>query len=148
MTRVSQLSPDIHLDARRAVWFPKASILAVADLHLGYAWGERQRGFLLPLAAADDPLGRLRALQREYEPAHIVCLGDILHRALPLPSIQEELVQFVEELGTRSTLIFIKGNHDRDLEKLLDTCGLKVRLERQVSAGPYRVCTWRRDAAR
>jgi len=51
----------------------------VADVHLGYAWTQRQRGALLPLAEVGETASRLLALQAEYRPATLVLLGDLVH---------------------------------------------------------------------
>src|SRR3954466_11955425 len=73
-----ELGPDLCLDARRAVWFPEQQAIAVADLHLGYAWVKRAAGQLLPLSAPDDAVQRLMALQKHYGAREIILLGDIV----------------------------------------------------------------------
>src|SRR6185503_21058229 len=111
-----QIEPGIWLDARRAIWFERLSVLAVADLHIGYAWAHRHSGQMLPLHQPDDTIGRLKALVDFYKPSELLVLGDIVHRALALPEIQAELQRLMAELkGVR----LIAGNHDRALEKLI-----------------------------
>src|SRR5438132_1492813 len=65
----------VVFDARRAVYFREHDLLAIADLHLGYAWAHRAEGQLLPVSKADDALTRLRALVDDYKPARLVILG-------------------------------------------------------------------------
>jgi len=111
-----QIEPGIWVDARRAIWFERLSVLAVADLHIGYAWAHRHSGQMLPLHQPDDTIGRLKALVDFYKPSELLVLGDIVHRALALPEIQAELQRLMAELkGVR----LIAGNHDRALEKLI-----------------------------
>jgi uncharacterized protein len=113
-----KIEPGIWLDARRAIWFEELSILAVADLHIGYNWAQRHDGQMLPLHQPDDTIGRLKELCDSYRPRELLLLGDIVHRALPLPQIEAELGRLLEELeGTHLRLI--TGNHDRFLEKLI-----------------------------
>lgn len=111
-----QIEPGIWVDARRAIWFERLSILAVADLHMGYNWAQRHRGQMLPLHQPDDTIGRLKALCEFYKPSELLVLGDIVHRALPLPQIEAELHRLLREVPN---MRLIAGNHDRFLEKLV-----------------------------
>jgi uncharacterized protein len=133
------LAPDLVLDARRAVWFPNERVLAVADLHLGYAWVHRSSGQLLPLSAPNDSLARLQALQGAYEPNEIVFLGDIVHRAVALEAIEQELRTIVTTLAPGSTLTFLSGNHDRHLARLLQRWKLPIQLRPWCDVGPHRL---------
>lgn len=113
-----QIEPGIWVDARRAIWFEQLGILAAADLHIGYNWAHRHSGQMLPVHPPDDTVSRLQALCDFYKPAELLLLGDIVHRALPLPQIQSELQNLLANLpGVR----LIAGNHDRFLEKLIST---------------------------
>src|ERR1043165_9044378 len=113
------LDHDLTLDSRRAAWFPQERVLAVADLHLGYAWAHRLSGQLMPVTPTNDTLGRLAELQRDYAPAEIVVLGDIVHRAMALPALEQEIRDLFNTLSPRSALTFLAGNHDRELQKVL-----------------------------
>ena len=111
-----QIEPGLWLDARRAIWFEELSILAVADLHIGYNWAHRHGGQMLPLHPPDNTVSRLKELCDFYKPAELLLLGDIVHRALPLPQIQTEVQNLLAALpGVR----LIVGNHDRFLEKFI-----------------------------
>src|SRR5215210_3050200 len=134
-----RLTPDITLDARRAVWFSETRTLAVADLHLGYAWAHRHGGQLLPVSADSDVLPRLLALLTSYEPEEVVVLGDIVHRAVPVEALKSELCELIGGLSERvARVTLIAGNHDRKLRRLLDDCGLHdVELIREAKAGPH-----------
>jgi putative SbcD/Mre11-related phosphoesterase len=118
-------------DARRAVYFREHRLLAVADLHLGYAWTHRAQGQLMPVTPKDNALDRLKALIADYDPARIVLLGDIVHRALPVPALLEELRALVEIADGKRELILLAGNHDRKLQQLLKQldCGAALRTE-------------------
>ena len=126
-----QIEPGIWLDARRAIWFEALSVLAVADLHIGYNWAHRHEGQLLPLHQADDTVARLRQLCDFYKPTELLLLGDIVHRALPLPQIEAQLRELFAQLQN-TRLRLIAGNHDRFLEKLISQ-----PLEAEHGVGPY-----------
>jgi uncharacterized protein len=130
-----QISDDLHVDARRAAWFPHERVLAVADLHLGYAWAHRLSGQLMPITPPADTLTRLRELQRDYEPAEIVLLGDIVHRAMALSELEKELRDLVHGLSPRSQLTFLAGNHDRNLQKVLKQWLLPIELRSSRELG-------------
>src|SRR5688572_32495276 len=101
----------VVFDARRAVFFREHGLLAIADLHLGYAWTHRAQGQLMPVAPKDNALDRLKALIGDYDPERIVLLGDIVHRALPVPALLEELRALVEIADGKRELILLAGNH-------------------------------------
>lgn len=126
------LDNGLVLDARRAVFLPASRTLAVADLHLGYAWAKRTRGALLPVVD-DDSADRLTELQRTYQPRRLVVLGDIVQEALALPALEKLLRDFYERLGSASELIFCLGNHDRHLERLVRDWQLPVTCQHQFA---------------
>lgn len=115
-------------DARKAAWFPRERVLAVADLHLGYAWAHRLSGQLMPIPPTNDTLTRLAELQREYDPQEVVMLGDIVHRAMALPVLAEEVRELFDALSARSRLTFLAGNHDRNLKVVLKEWTLPIEL--------------------
>jgi len=130
-------APDITLDARQAVWLAETRVLAVADLHLGYAWAHRHDGNLLPLSARDDTAERLLALVEDYIPHELVLLGDIVHRAVSLPALKDELCALFSQLSERVALRLIAGNHDARLAGLLRECGVEAELVRERRAGSH-----------
>ncbi len=92
---------------------------------------------MLPISAPDDTIDRLAALVSEYHPTQLVLLGDIVHRALPLPAIRSQLESLAARLSS-VTIRWIAGNHDRRLGSLLPECGLSaVVLEPELSLPPH-----------
>src|SRR5688572_13163401 len=112
-----EFAPGMWLDARRALWLPEARLLAVADLHLGYAWAHRHAGQLMPITARDTTPERLRALVDDYKPERLVLLGDIVHRAVPVNPVKEALLAVLHSV--QLSVIAITGNHDRHIEQLM-----------------------------
>jgi putative SbcD/Mre11-related phosphoesterase len=133
-----EVEKDMWLDARHALWLADVQALVVADLHLGYAWAHRAGGQLLPLSAPEDSLDRLRELQAEYEPSDLILLGDIVHRSLRLEVLKSELDRLVSELALRSALTLVTGNHDRNLDKLIERLPSNARLVPELVLGRYR----------
>ena len=113
-----EIQPGVWLDHRRAVFLEREQIVAVADLHLGYAWAHRYNGQLLPLHPPDDLLARLADLCTFYKPKHLAILGDIIHEAVPVVEISDELKKVFSTLGGLCGLKLILGNHDKKLRKL------------------------------
>jgi hypothetical protein len=113
----------IVFDSRRAVYFREQRLLAVADLHLGYAWSHRAQGQLMPVASKDNVLDRLSALVADYNPQRVVLLGDIVHRALPVPALLDELRALLALAEGKCELVLLAGNHDRKLQQLLEQLG-------------------------
>jgi putative SbcD/Mre11-related phosphoesterase len=132
-----EISVGITADARRALWLTETQTLAVADLHLGYAWAHRHSGNLLPLSAREDSVERLLELVESHQPRELALLGDIVHRAVPVKALKSELCELIEALGARTRLRLIAGNHDRDLRRLLDECGIAAELVTEFEAGKH-----------
>jgi uncharacterized protein len=126
------------LDPRRAIWVPSERVLAVADLHLGYAWEQRRRGLLLPVEGAEDTLARLQVLVREYQPRHLVVLGDIVHRVAQIPMLESLLSDLCRQLARECDLVFCRGNHDGRLETIIGSQALPVRLVDEWQTGCWR----------
>lgn len=122
------MGDGLVLDARRAVWFPRERVLAVADLHLGYAWAHRLKGQLMPITPTNDTLARLQELQRDYKPREIIVLGDLVHRAMAVTVLEEEIRGLFNALSSRSQLVVLAGNHDRNFQKVLDQWVLPIQL--------------------
>lgn len=132
-----ELEPGIWLDAERAVWLEEWRTLAVADLHLGYAWAHRAEGNLLPVDTGEDTTERLLRLIEKYKPAELVLLGDIVHRAVDVPALHSELRWMALNVGERSRLRLIGGNHDRELAKTLFTAGIVLEVDDSAIVGPH-----------
>lgn len=113
-----EIMPGVWLDHRRAAYLEAEKILCVADLHLGYAWAHRFSGQLMPLRGGEDLLTRLSDLCSFYKPAHLAILGDIVHQAVPVSEITQELNDLFTGLRQICGLKLILGNHDKKLQKL------------------------------
>ncbi len=126
------------LDPRRAIWVPSERVLAVADLHLGYAWTQRRRGLLLPVEKAEDTSIRIQALVRDYQPRQLLVLGDIVHQVAEVPMLESQLSDLCRQWNRDCELVFCRGNHDRKLEQWIAANALPVRLVDEWQTGNWR----------
>lgn len=130
--------PEAILDSRRALFVPDAGILALADLHLGYTWVQRRRGALLPVNTPDTAGARFESLIQSYQPKSCVLVGDVVHQAVALPAIQEELQTLARRLPVTTEWIICPGNHDQQLPALLTRLGLRAEVTSVWTSGRYR----------
>ena len=109
MSRVRhEIAPRVWLDAAPALWFEEFRLLAVADIHWGYARSQRARGRLFP-EWGDDRIGaRLRELIAAYRPETMVWLGDALH------TLEGRTVAEAFLTAASLPILVLRGNHDRN----------------------------------
>lgn len=100
--------------ASGALWLPELQTAILADLHLGYAWAQRRRGELGPLAGG-RAVERLRRAIEELQPQRVVLLGDLYHAPRPSPA-ERRMVEDALSLVT-GELVLVRGNHDRRIER-------------------------------
>jgi uncharacterized protein len=117
-----EVQPGVWLDARLAVWFAREQVLAIADLHWGYAASHRARGNLLPCWGDDEIAHRIEALAADYPGAEMLWLGDVVHAAEGAARVES----FLRRSALKITLL--AGNHDRHW----GSAG-----ERSLVRGPY-----------
>jgi DNA ligase-associated metallophosphoesterase len=105
------IADKIILDGRLALFHETERWLAVADLHFGYELSQRAAGALVPLWGMATIAERLSELTAEYNPARLIVLGDLVHDK----TAAREAAQLLRDLGKRSEVVVVAGNHDRQL---------------------------------
>ena len=102
-----ELLPD------KAVLWPRAGTLFVADLHLGKASSFRAASLPLPCGSGEDTLVRLTSLLRRAEAVELVILGDLWHSREG--RTERELARFEEwrECHAHLPITLVQRNHDR-----------------------------------
>lgn len=137
------LHPDLVLDARRVVWLPGERTLVVPDVHLGFAWVQRQRGQLLPVGTPGDTANRLAELCRDYAAARVVFLGDLVHAASESGPLREALTTLTGRLAQSASgpveLVLVQGNHDARLTRLLADWKLPLAVVPWLDLGRFRL---------
>lgn len=104
----------------RAVYFPGAKALVLADIHLGR---DHASNVELPLGERGDVLERLDQLLDRFTPERVVIAGDLLHSFDSLPRPVEESLAAVETRIERADaeLSVATGNHDTMLGSRFDS---------------------------
>lgn len=106
----------VRLYAERALFWPRAATLIVADLHLGKADHFRRAGIALPRGGTSLDLERLDALIVRSGATRLLVLGDLVHGALPDAPWRATWVEWRQRhAGLRVELV--AGNHDRRLRR-------------------------------
>ncbi len=132
-----ELADGLWADPRGALWIEPARTLAIADIHLGYAWVQRQRGALLPLVEFERTEARLAALQAGYCPQVMVFLGDLVHADLLVQPVADMLRRLLDALAGSSRLVLTLGNHDRRLEEFVHRTAAPLSCVRAWRSGPH-----------
>lgn len=93
----------------KAVFWPRLSVLLVADLHLGKSSHFRKHGLAVPEMAERNNLWRLSGLFNDWQPKEVIFLGDLFHSKIN--KAWHDFVDFMEAYpNVKRTLIL--GNHD------------------------------------
>lgn len=109
VTNQAQVAEDILLDGRLALYHQRQRWLAVADLHFGYEISQRAAGRLTPMWGMDSSEERLMDLISDYQPRHLVILGDLVHDRASVAEAQ----RLLERIAALTEPIVLAGNHDR-----------------------------------
>jgi hypothetical protein len=97
---------DVLLDGRLALFHKRERRLAVADLHFGYELSQRAVGNLFPFWGMQTIEERLEELLREYNPARLIILGDLVHNR----AAAREATHLVKRLSSYCNILPIAGN--------------------------------------
>jgi DNA ligase-associated metallophosphoesterase len=107
------IAKNVLLDSRLALFHEEEKWLAVADLHFGFELSQRIAGNLVPLWGMQSIEVRLCELLRDYEPSHVILVGDLVHDR----SGAREFFSLIARLRDQSDLILIAGNHDAEIKR-------------------------------
>lgn len=95
------------------LWWPKAGLLCVSDLHLGKSDRiARRSGGLLPPYESHDTLNRLSEVIDFYEPEIVVCLGDSFDDTEAGLTLDDGLRLEIDRMQAGPKWVWIEGNHD------------------------------------
>jgi metallophosphoesterase superfamily enzyme len=95
----------------RAVFFPDAEVLVVADLHVGRADASEVQ---FPLGERADLTERLEWLVEHFDPERVVVAGDVLHSFGHVSRRATETLADIRNLcrAGDARLVLVGGNHD------------------------------------
>lgn len=99
----------LELLPEKAIYWPAAGILLLADLHLGKGAHFRRNGMAVPQGVEDDNFTRLQQLLETHEPERVIFLGDLFHS-----EENSTVITFALFLSTHPEVRFelVMGNHD------------------------------------
>ena len=103
------------LHGLRALHWPAADALLIADLHLGKGESFRRGGLPVPRGGTADDLARLAALLSATRAARLLILGDVLHDALHAEAGWREDWDAFRAAHAALHVEAVAGNHDRAL---------------------------------
>jgi uncharacterized protein len=105
---------QVYLLSERALYWPGASTLVVADLHWGKASTFRAVGIPLPVGTTSDDLARLDSALQRTEARRMVVLGDLFHtKASRIPSHTLAELRRWRSLSDSFEILLVRSNHDR-----------------------------------
>jgi len=130
---------SLRLLAGRAVWWPEASTLFVADVHLGKAESFSALGVPVPRGPTAATLDRLAGLVDACAATRLVVLGDLLHaRQAQAPATIGLLRQWrARHAGLHCVLV--RGNHDDHAGDPPADLGIEMVTEGE-RLGPFSLC--------
>jgi putative SbcD/Mre11-related phosphoesterase len=108
-----KVANNVVLDGRLALFHEKQRWLAIADLHFGFELSHRAAGNLFPLWGMQTIEARLLELLDDYQPSHLVLLGDLVHNQTGA----QVLSDLLGRLRANYEVIVLAGNHDRRLRQ-------------------------------
>lgn len=115
-TRVLQVGGEVlRLLGSRALHWPAADALLVADLHLGKGEVFRRAGLPVPRGGTESDLARLSAAIAATGASRLLILGDVLHGPLHGSAGWRGDWQAFRERHPALRVEALTGNHDRAL---------------------------------
>jgi DNA ligase-associated metallophosphoesterase len=129
----------LQLLADRAVWWPEAGTLFVADVHLGKSESFSALGVPVPRGPTAATLDRLAALIDACGATRLVVLGDLLHARQAQAPATIGLLRRWRERHARLHCLLVRGNHDDHAGDPPDELGIEMVTEGE-RLGPFSLC--------
>ncbi|WP_426343584.1 ligase-associated DNA damage response endonuclease PdeM [Pseudoduganella sp. R-32] len=124
---------------QKALYWPAAKTLMVADVHFGKAASFRALGVPVPRGTTSENLAVLETLLTTHDTQRIVFLGDFLHaRAAQAPATLQAMLDW-RSRHRDLALLLVRGNHDwhaGDPSTLLDV----TMADEPYACGPFALC--------
>jgi DNA ligase-associated metallophosphoesterase len=102
----------VTLSADRALHWPRARTLFVADVHLGKAATLRAGGVPIPRGATASDLARLSRLIESTAATRLVVLGDFFHAAAGRVDALDAAFRNWRSAHRPLAIVLVRGNHD------------------------------------
>ena len=129
----------VLLLAEKALYWPRARMLVVADIHFGKAASFRALGVPVPRGTTTDNLGRLDALMALHAVDELMFLGDFLHARAAHASATVAAMLAWRQRHPGLGLVLVRGNHDRHAGDPAVALGMRV-VDEPHRVGPFAFC--------
>ncbi len=129
----------VLLLAEKALYWPRARMLVVADIHFGKAASFRALGVPVPRGTTTDNLDRLDALMALHAVDEVLFLGDFLHARAAHASATVAAMLAWRQRHPRLGLVLVRGNHDRHAGDPAVALGMRV-VDEPHRVGPFAFC--------
>jgi len=133
---INWMEEHLTLLPERAVYWEKAAMLLIADVHLGKASTFRSAGIPIPEGHDQEDLTRLSNLLKTYSIQQLVVLGDWIHAEI---GMQPHLIATINQWRNaheQLTIHWVPGNHDRAVHDLATTWNMEL-CNRQQKHPPF-----------
>lgn len=125
----------------KAIFWPAARTLIVADLHLGKPASFRRAGIAVPENTTAEDLLRLERVLQSTGTRRVVVLGDLLHARAGMQDVMTAAVQQWRARHAALEFILVPGNHDC-ASGLAPAAWDFQCVERQWPLGPFLLSHW------
>ncbi len=129
----------VSLHPERALHWPAAGTLFVADVHLGKAAAFRAGGVPLPRGSTQADLARLSSLLASTGAARLVVLGDFLHARAGRVAALDASFKAWRATHAPLQVVLVRGNHDDRAGDPPSDWGIDVVAEPHLLA-PFLAC--------
>lgn len=109
MSEVQVRGERLELLPAKALWWPRARVLIIADMHMGKATHFRKAGIAVPGAVEQRNVQRAQALLAHYAPHEVLLLGDLFHSR---HNGSWEAFVALRRAHSATHFTLVTGNHD------------------------------------
>jgi len=107
---------EFYAYPNNALYWKRLNIIIVADLHLGKSMSFAKTKQFLPPYDTLETLKELFKCIKEFEPSKLIIVGDLIHDMFSIQSFQKKDYQKFNELTKTTEFIWVRGNHDSNIE--------------------------------
>ena len=129
----------VLLLAQKALYWPHASMLIIADIHFGKAASFRAQGVPVPRGTTTQNLSALDELMAIYPTREIVFLGDFLHARASHASSTVAAMLAWRQRHPDLRLTLVRGNHDVRAGDPSASLGITM-VDEPHNVGPFSFC--------
>ena len=126
----------VRARADRALVWPGARTVFIADLHLGKAATFRSAGIPVPESGTREDLARLARIIREEGAERLVILGDLFHAKRGRTPAVAEAAAAWRAAHAALHIVLVRGNHDRSAGDPDAALGMEV-VDNGSVMGPF-----------